>query len=172
MSALGRFASGFVQAVAPKNMLIPFSEHVGDEHEHQDHHRGGEHRGQMAQGHVGVVYLEGEGDFVFTNTATGVEERVAIAPGKLISWPNTGFRHRVEARGSMPRRLLGPMVLDVASGALLGVGGTICQGYECLEPTSPQTSSEQSFDLCSSTCVSIGQYRDFSFDTSPTASEW
>ena len=84
-------------------MLLPFTEHMGDAHEHHDHHRDGTHRGQMAEGHVGVVYLEGDGDFVLTNTATGEEERVAIAPGKMISWSNGDFRHRVE-QGSMPRR--------------------------------------------------------------------
>ena len=110
-----------VAVVTKDTVLLPFTEHVGDAHKHQYHHRDGMRQGQMAEGHVGVVYLEGDGDFVFTDTATGDEERVAIVPGKMISWPNKGFRHRVE-QGSMPRRLLGPMVLDATSGSLLGVG--------------------------------------------------
>ena len=66
---------------------------------------------------MGVVYLEGEGDFVLTDTATGAEHRVPIEPGKLISWPNAGFMHRVEGSSSIRRRMLGPVTFDAANGA-------------------------------------------------------
>lgn len=78
---------------------------------------------------------------------------MANVPGKMISWPNKGFRHRVE-QGSISRRLLGPMVLDAASGSLLGVGKpfTLCYtGYECLSASSA-TSTQADADIYVSIC--------------------
>lgn len=88
------------------------------------------------------MYLQGEGDFVLTDTATGLEHRVPITPGKLISWPNAGFTHRVESGASrIRRRMLGPMAFDPLSNSLVGVGGTpmpmpcpLLYGYECVDP--------------------------------------
>jgi hypothetical protein len=111
-------------AASDAEVLLPMYEMTGDHPEHQDRHVSGAKQGALADGHVGVVYLEGDGAFVLTNTATGAEHRVPIAPGKLVSWPNALFSHRVEgASPHVRRRMLGPMALDAASTELVGVGG-------------------------------------------------
>ena len=121
-------------------VLLPITEVVGDHAEHQDVHVSGAGKGGLADGNVGVVYLEGDGDFVLTDTATGAEHRVPIEPGKLISWPNAGFLHRVEGASPRIRRhMLGPVAFDAASNGLVGVGYATKEcadlaGYECVTP--------------------------------------
>ncbi len=103
-------------------------------------HVTGTTKGRFADGNTGVVYLEGEGDFVLTDTATGAENRVPIEAGKLISWPNAGFTHRVESSSSIRRRALGPVTFDAFSNSLVGVTfpePVECQelaGYQCVDP--------------------------------------
>lgn len=141
-------------------VLLPVAETLGDKAEHQDHLMDG----ALAEGNVGVLYLEGTGKFVLKDIATGTEHRVAIEPGKLISWPNAGFLHRVE--GSSPdiwRRMLGPMVFDGASNALVGVGGgwqpstppsyATCEGYYCGDSLSSSIGNTESLDACVSICA-------------------
>lgn len=92
----------------------------------------------------------GDGDFVLTDVLTGAETRLAIEPGKLISWPNAGFSHRVEnASPSVLRRILGPMAVDKVTQSLVAVGFNPedCQdldGYICndVEATSNSTSTD------------------------------
>ena len=147
-------------AAAPKGgegeMLVPVTEALGDHREHQDQLVSGPNAGEVADGNVGVVYLQGDGDFVLTDTATGAEHRVPIVPGKLISWPNAGFMHRVEGASRAPRRMVGPLMFDAASESLVAVGcSSECvslRGYECVTPqgyilaTSTTTSVECVFD--------------------------
>lgn len=65
---------------------------------------------------------------MLTDAATGAVHPVAMEPGKLVAWPKTGFRQRVEgASPSRWRRILGPMATDpgAAGGgpkALVGLG--------------------------------------------------
>jgi hypothetical protein len=129
-------------AAAPKGgereMLVPITEALGDHREHQDQHVSVPNAGEVADGNVGVVYLQGDGDFVLTDTATGAEHREPIVPGKLISWPNAGFMHRVEGASRAPRRMVGPLMFDAASESLVPVGcASECidlKGYECVDP--------------------------------------
>ena len=162
IGALGRFAPDLARAVgaaaagAP-TMLLPFSEFDGHQDDHQDRYREGPQRGQLAEGQVGVVYLEGQGDFVFTDVATGDEHRVAIEPGKLISWPNAHFRHRVEDFVGA-RRLLGPMLLDAVTSTVMGVGGPQqcdeLDGYLCVDDGFTPPASQANGDDCSNACAS------------------
>lgn len=116
-------------------VMVPTYEMAGDHPEHQDRVVAGPDRGALARGRVGLVYLEGDGDFVLKDTATGAEQRVPIEPGTFVSWPNARFSHRVEgASPSVWRRMLGPMAVDAASNALVAVGtfSTLCaQGLGC-----------------------------------------
>ncbi len=130
-------------AAAPKGgegeTLVPVTEALGDHREHQDQHVSGPNAGEVADGNVGVVYLQGDGDFVLTDTTTGAEHRVPIVPGKLISWPNAGFMHRVEGASRAPRRMVGPLMFDAASESLVAVGcADECvnlAGLECVDPS-------------------------------------
>lgn len=168
LPGVGKRAGAFKPSDA--EVLLPVYEMVGDHPEHQDRHVGGPNEGALADGNVGVVYLEGDGDFVLTDTASGAEHRVPIEPGKLISWPNAGFRHRVEnASPSVRRRMLGPMAFDAASNALVGVGGpvqcTAVAGYECVSPQGLQVTSWTNAGTCSMCCNSVHSAQWSNFDT-------
>jgi len=84
MASLGRFVPGGRghAAVTKDTVLLPFTEHVGDALDHQDHHRDGEHRGQMAEGHVGVVYLEGDGDFYLPTLPRAMRSVWRMSPAR------------------------------------------------------------------------------------------
>ena len=124
-------------AATAEAVVLPTFESFGDHREHQDQYPSGPRSGQVVDGRVGLLYLEGDGDFVLTETATGAEHRVPIAPGKLISWPNAAFTHRVEgATPCLKRRSLGPMTFDASSAsglAAVGIDPVLCpdlDGYK------------------------------------------
>jgi hypothetical protein len=108
---------------------------TGDHAEHQDHHLSGPNKGVLADGRVGVLYLEGDGHFVLTERATGAEHRMRIEPGLLVSWSNSAFTHRVEdASAQFRRSMVGPMAFDKALKTLAWVGTQVefCAGGELI----------------------------------------
>lgn len=100
----------------------------------------------------------GDGDFVLTDVLTGAEHRLAIEPGKFISWPNAGFSHRVEnASPSMIRRMLGPMAVDKGTNSLVAVGftDTPCpdlDGYICDDVPATNTTTQSGATNCAFAC--------------------
>lgn len=101
---------------------LPVYEVMGDHEEHQDVPFSGPNAGKLAE-QVAVVYLQGDGEFVLANTVTRAEQRVRIEPGKLISWPNVNFTHRVEgASPDLWRSMLGPMTFDATWNEIIDVG--------------------------------------------------
>lgn len=101
---------------------LPVYEMVGEHEEHQDAPFTGPNAGKLAE-QVAVVYLQGDGGFVLADTATGAEQRFRIEPGKLISWRNSNFTHRVEgASPGLWRSMLGPMTFDASWNEIIDVG--------------------------------------------------
>lgn len=125
-----------------EEVAVPTYQFLGDTAEHQDRYASGPHLGQVVDGRVGVAWLEGDGSFVFKHVETGDEHRVAVQPGRLITWPNRYYTHRVEgATPSVPRRTLGPLTLEAttAGTGFVGVGitGSQCTAFDnqlCLQP--------------------------------------
>ena len=173
----GKDAGAAAFKAAEEEVLLPLYETVGDHPEHQDQHVSGPNQGQLAAGHVGVVYLEGDGDFILANTVTGAEHRVSIEPGKFISWPNMAFRHRVEGASLAHRSMLGPMTFDAASNGLVGLGcgppppppdPVVCtgvSGYECVTPEPVMYELGTDAFLCSAGCFNQFGYVWSGFDT-------
>ncbi|KAM3568007.1 hypothetical protein VYU27_009860, partial [Nannochloropsis oceanica] len=62
----------------------------------------------LADGQVGLVYLEGDGRMLFQHEVTGEETVVDVQPGRLMSWDNSVYTHTL-IPGDLPRRILGPM---------------------------------------------------------------
>lgn len=73
----------------------------------------------MPEGHVGLLYLEGDGRLLFHHEDTGEETVVEVKPGRFVSWNNAMYTHTL-VPGNTPRRLLGPMAFR--DGGLLSVG--------------------------------------------------
>ena len=127
---LAALAGGSVNSTASttttatdETVLLPTFEGLGDHDEHQDQYPSGPSSGEVVDGRVGLVYLEGDGDFVLTDTATGAEHRLRIKPGRLISWPNANFTHRVEnASTELWRSMFGPVTFDKGWNELVDVG--------------------------------------------------
>ena len=156
-------ATASAAAAAAEAVVLPTFESFGDHHEHQDQYPSGPRSGQVVDGRVGLLYLEGDGDFVLTDTATGAEHRVPIAPGKLIYWSNAAFTHRVEgATPCVKRRSLGPMTFDASSASGLAAVGApvLCpdlDDYKCIEPATPSLNVGQlatgSVEACIEKCA-------------------
>lgn len=75
---------------------IPIQKSVGSYGDHKDQVVGSGGR-TLAPGLVGVVYLAGKGQIIFTDDKTGLEHAVDVKPGRLIAWPNEDVYHRLEA---------------------------------------------------------------------------
>lgn len=62
----------------------------------------------MANGTVGLLYLSGDGTLDFTHRATGATTAVDVKPGRLLTWDNAEYTHRLVA-GRDARAMLGPL---------------------------------------------------------------
>ncbi len=74
----------------------------------------------LADGQVGLVYLEGDGQMLFQHEVTGEETVVDVQPGRLMSWDNSVYTHKL-IPGDTSRRFLGPMAFR--DGGMQSIGG-------------------------------------------------
>eukprot|EP00624_Nannochloropsis_granulata_P005799 evm.model.NODE_41505_length_5242_cov_29.579359.1 len=97
---------------------LPIQEHKNGFGNHKDHY----HRSNLydkrvvVEGQVGLLYLDGDGQMIFTNDETKAETSIGIVAGRFIAWDNAAFTHRVvHGPSNTMRRMLGPVTWNNAA---------------------------------------------------------
>lgn len=163
-----------------KRLQLPIQEHENEFGNHKDHYHQSNPNDKrvVVEGQVGVLYLDGDGQMIFTNDESKAETSIDIMPGRFIAWANSAFTHRVvHGPRNVMRRMLGPLTWDDASqeetreggfdqtnGGLLSVcGGTQvyeCNdlaGYRCNDATYVSIAGgNSSYPLCGVACENDG----------------
>jgi len=67
----------------------------------------------LLDGVGGVLYLDGDGQMIFTNDEIKAENSIDITPGRFIAWHNSASKHRV-VHG--PRNVMRRMLMDFDMG--------------------------------------------------------